>query len=328
LFGYPETSRRGTDSRLWDPKTGKFEASSVPWQNVFCSGHSLLPDGRLFVTGGQNRNGKEAGIRNTHLFDATSNHWSRGPRMRAERWYPTNTTLPDGRVLITSGNDRRERISRKVEVYDPASGRITSLRRAARRIELYPRMFVLPGGEVIRVGQESMSLTLDVAKRRWTRIAEQRRGHWEGNAVLLPGGRKILAVGGFTGRRAERTAELLDTSASSPRWRATAPLRRARGHANAVLLPDGTVLVVGGNRRGEGRQPVRTTELFDPTSESWSTVAPITTSRAYHSTALLLPDGRVLSTGQDNKYTYQVYSPPYLFRGARPTIGSAPRRAG
>jgi hypothetical protein len=103
----------------------------------------------------------------------------------------------------------------------------------------------------------------------------------------------------------------------------------AREHANAVLLPDDTVLVVGGGQRGLYKKPVKQAELFDPESETWTLMATQTTPRAYHSTAILLPDGRVLSAGMDSgkwQRTGEIYSPPYLFKGPRPSILSAPSR--
>jgi Kelch motif len=99
-----------------------------------------------------------------------------------------------------------------------------------------------------------------------------------------------------------------------------------RMHLNAVLLADGTVFVTGGGRKREYGRPVKAAELFDPLTETWTTVAAQRAPRAYHSTAVLLPDGRVLSAGHDNgrrSTMAEVYSPPYLFRGARPTIASS-----
>jgi hypothetical protein len=63
----------------------------------------------------------------------------------------------------------------------------------------------------------------------------------------------------------------------------------------------------------------------DPATGKWSTIDSITVYRGYHSTALLLPDGRVLSAGgEQTGASAEIYSPPYLFKGARPSITSAP----
>jgi hypothetical protein len=100
--------------------------------------------------------------------------------------------------------------------------------------------------------------------------------------------------------------------------------------ANAVILPDGRVLVVGGGAQHTYGEPVLVPELYHPTTERWARLAPQQGSRMYHSTALLLPDGRVLSAGQDagDLATFgEVFSPPYLFKGSRPTIARVPSGA-
>jgi galactose oxidase len=118
-----------------------------------------------------------------------------------------------------------------------------------------------------------------------------------------------------------------------------------RRQHNATLLPDGTVLVTGGSQAtgfdnlGAGA-PVHTAELWDPHSGIWTRMAPEAVDRCYHATAILLPDGRVFSGGggeyapdpnvqQSNPPVNthadaQLFSPPYLFKGARPVIANAP----
>jgi hypothetical protein len=109
----------------------------------------------------------------------------------------------------------------------------------------------------------------------------------------------------------------------------------ARSYQNLTLLPDGTVFASGGMATSDGvdlSQAVLPTEIWDPTTETWTTTASMSVGREYHSTALLLPDGRVLMAGggqlpgstATNEYNAQLYSPPYLFKGARPAITSAP----
>jgi hypothetical protein len=118
-------------------------------------------------------------------------------------------------------------------------------------------------------------------------------------------------------------------SAATPAWSYTGAMANARYNENLVLLADGTVLAVGGGGGGgQYTNPVLPAELYNPTTGLWSTMASQAIQRTYHSTALLLPDGRVLSSGSDNgdtaQMTYEIYSPPYLFKGARPRIKSAP----
>jgi hypothetical protein len=126
-------------------------------------------------------------------------------------------------------------------------------------------------------------------------------------------------------------------------WRAVAAsMAIARRQSNATLLADGKVLVTGGtNAAGFNNPPtspeVLAAELWDPATEGWKTLARMTHYRLYHSTALLLPDARVLSagsgqpsaTGLSDDYTAEIFSPPYLFNAdgtlaTRPTSSGAP----
>jgi hypothetical protein len=153
--------------------------------------------------------------------------------------------------------------------------------------------------------------------------------------VLLPDLKTLFVTGGSplsqngTGTTT-KTAETIDLSQKVPVWQYTAnSMNIARMNHNLVLLADGTVLAVGGGQGG-GRfnAPVFTPELFDPVTGVWTEMADQAVNRTYHSTAALLPDGRVISAGSDTKMagqqSYEIYSPPYLFKGARPTITIAP----
>lgn len=108
--------------------------------------------------------------------------------------------------------------------------------------------------------------------------------------------------------------ELIDLNQPSPTGTPQRPLRVARRHHNTTLLPDGTVLVTGGTRA----------ELWDPETGQWTTLASESLYRGYHSTALLLPDGRVLSAGGNGASSAEIFEPPYLFKGPRPTLTEAP----
>jgi hypothetical protein len=133
-----------------------------------------------------------------------------------------------------------------------------------------------------------------------------------------------------------RTSITYDEANPGAGWQPGPSLNIGRSHLNTVLLPDGGQLAVGGgvgSRDPAGlhafEDPQRQVELFDPATNSWKLGAAQAEGRAYHSTAVLLPDARVISAGDDyntdaNSDTAEIYSPPYLFRGPRPTISSAP----
>ena len=130
------------------------------------------------------------------------------------------------------------------------------------------------------------------------------------------------------------TAYILDMTAGSPAWRTTNSMNFARTYHNMTSLPDGNVLVTGGEGTTnpfDQSTAVYAAEMWSPTAETFTTMASMQIARVYHSTALLLPDGRVLvggsgeyGSGSTDQLNAEIYSPPYLFKGARPTVTSAP----
>jgi hypothetical protein len=131
--------------------------------------------------------------------------------------------------------------------------------------------------------------------------------------------------------------EVIDLNQSSPSWRYTNPMRYARRHLNSTLLPDGTVLVTGGTSSAGFSDPagaVHAAELWDPATGTWSLLAGNSVNRVYHSTTVLLPDGRLLHTGSGDgpglprELNAELFSPSYLFRGPRPEILNAPDAIG
>jgi hypothetical protein len=133
------------------------------------------------------------------------------------------------------------------------------------------------------------------------------------------------------------TTYVLDMTQPSPAWQPTGPMTFARTQHNLTLLPDGSVLVTGGSsnsRVDDLTAAVYDAELWSPATQTWTTLPRMQTPRQYHSTALLLTDGRVLVGGggrngltpSSDEPSVEFYSPPYLFRGPRPTVSAAPRR--
>jgi hypothetical protein len=201
-------------------------------------------------------------------------------------------------------------------------------------------MHLAPNGKVFMSGPEQITRYLDTSGTgQWTTVASTNfgyRGQYQAGSVMYEPG-KVLLVGGGTPTTA--MAEVIDLNAATPRWRLTNPMAFPRKTLNATLLPDGKVLVTGGSSSNifdDPSQAVFEAEIWDPATESWSTMARMKTSRLYHSTALLLPDGRVFVSGGGGggtalgdvaHYDGEYFSPPYLFQGPRPTIDSAPAGA-
>lgn len=319
---------------LWDPATGAFTAVPAP-SNVFCAGHSFLPDGRLLVAGGHINH--DQGTPDTNVFDPATGAWQALAPMARGRWYPTNTTLPNGEVVTMAGRDENGDLVLLPEVWNGAAWR--QLTSASLALPYYPRNFVAPDGRVFYAGEGQQSYYLDVAGAgRWTDGPQRQFGSREyGSAVMYEPG-KILYAGG--GDPPTDSAEIIDLNQPSPTWTLTGEMAFARRQMNATLLPTGDVLVTGGTSSGGFNEPagaVLAAELWHPATGTWTTLASSAVVRIYHSTALLLPDGRVLYSGsgdgdlgpEKDEQSYELYSPPYLFNGARPTItGALPARAG
>jgi hypothetical protein len=317
-----------TGVRVWDPATGSFTDAPSP-SLVFCAGHDFLPDGRLLVAGGHISSSR--GLPNTNIFDFRTNVWQVGPPLAQGRWYPTNTTLPNGEVLTLSGVDENGANVPVPEVWDGTSWR--KLTTASLALPNYPRTFVAPDGRVFYAGSDRQSRYLDVTGTgSWTNGPSMNFGSRSyGSAVMYESG-KILFVGGNSSPT--NTAEIIDLNQPSPQWTYTGSLAYARWNLNATVLPTGEVLVTSGvsGDRSNPANGVHTTELWNPATGVWTTVAssaPLL--RGYHSTSVLLPDGRVLHGGGGggggtiDNYNYELYSPPYLFRGARPIVtGTTP----
>ena len=137
-------------------------------------------------------------------------------------------------------------------------------------------------------------------------------------------------TGSSTGR--SDTAEIIDLNAATPVWTPVARMPMGgRRDVTGTILADGQVLVTGGQKEIPYTKitPSYQTELWNPATLNWTVLAPEPAFRAYHSIAILLPDARVLSAGGVAGGAYgDIFSPPYLFKGPRPTITSAPTTTG
>jgi hypothetical protein len=330
-----ETDVTTRSAVLYEPTSGTVTdvtPSLALQHNMFCSAQTATANGEVFVVGGVGWAGPSGyGTERSTFFDPVSETWRAGPAMSAKRWYPTIATGESGDTLVFAGVSEPGANIVTVERFDRASGAFATLPSTANlSMATYPRMFQLPDGRLVRVGQERGTMFFDPTTASWATGPSMVFGQRiRGSAVMLPDERILMMGGAATNSGATTaTTEILDLGATAPTWRATAPMEQARRNFNAVLLPDGTVFAVGGNQgTGFYNSPVLTPELFDPATELWTPMAPHTAPRAYHSTAALLPDGRVLAAGQNDgtmQTTLEIYSPPYLFAGPRPVIGSAP----
>jgi chitodextrinase len=331
----------GREFHVWNPSTGNFTTPSSPSYNPFCGGHDQMADGRIFWIGGH-PGMAHVGITNVSAYNPADGSWATLADMTHQRWYPTVTMLGDGRFLAMSGEVNCAECFEPVpEIYNPATNVWTPLTDAPFTFAYYPHVYVLPDGRVIVAADTEapiVSQILDVNAHTWTAIGGP-AVDGGASATYAPG--KFLKVGSSIDpddplHSGVATAYVLDTTQPSPTWRQVASMQFGRIYHNMTLLADGSALVTGG---GSTSAPSDTTtaimpaELWSPTTEQWTTVASMHAPRLYHSEALLLLDGRVLSLGggrfddvtiPSDQFNGEIYSPPYLFKGPRPVISSAP----
>jgi hypothetical protein len=317
---------------VYDVANGGFQSVPVGTSNIFCSGHAFLPDGRLLVAGGHISDNH--GIADGHVFNPGTQAWSSTASMRTGRWYPTVTELANGQLVTTAGKNEQAKPVPVPEVW--SSGGWRALTAASRDLPYYPRQFLAPNGRIFYAGELKTTSYLNTSgSGGWSTVGDHRYGVRDyGAAVMyLPG--KILYAGGG---RTTATAETIDLNQASPSWKWTGSMAYPRRHLNATVLPTGEVLVTSGTRATSFDDPslaVRVAEIWDPATGAWRKVASNSVNRSYHSTSLLLPDGRVLHAGSGgatfpdgspmpDQKNAEFYSPPYLFAGTRPTISTAP----
>ena len=350
--------------------------------DIFCAGHAFLPDGRLLVAGGTNRYDRAifgipippfSGLEHSYLFEPSSLKWSRIQNLNYGRWYPTCIMISDGRVVTMAGLTKHFPwyFLDKIEVYSNSRWRV--LNGANRSLPLYPRLHLLPTGEIFFAGSYNThytfpfsvrafpSSTLNVNTGKWTTIGNPKNvNREEGTTVLLPleppnyEARVLLIAGGTpTGNDAISDVEMIDFSEFQPAYKSIQKLRHARYYVYPVLLPDKTVLVIGGKTGKKGHlhlpdsshmdhnhthpreiehhpDAVLEPELFTPKDQKWKPMADMKVDRLYHSNALLLPDGRVMTAGSNpqrtlNELRIEIFRPPYLYKGDRPIIRKYPK---
>jgi len=340
-----------TSVALWDPVTGAFEDANFPSVNAFCSAHTWLPDGRLFVVGGQKPDGSLWGEPTADIYDPWTNTWASQdpnvpdvPDMNLGRWYPSATTLGNGDILVTSGYYSPNppfptRLNPLPQVYEHETNTWRDLTDATQHTPEYPRMMLAPDGRAVMLADfASDSQWLDVnGTGQWSFLDDNLDGGLRdyGPAVMYDAG-KVAYLGG--GGNPTKNINLIDLNDANPQWRyGTDDMAQARRQNNATILADGTVLITGGTS-GSNNDPdfsVTTAEIWDPVTEQVSQVAEASNIyRGYHSTAILLPDGSVLVAGGEHdhnnegpfvqNYDAEIYEPAYMHNGTRPTITDVP----
>ncbi|KAJ4371918.1 hypothetical protein N0V86_008472 [Didymella sp. IMI 355093] len=328
--------------------------------DMFCPGISALEDGRILIQGGSD-------AQKNSFYDPSTNTFTRAPDLIMARGYQTGATLSDGRVFTIGGAYSGPRKGKDGEVYDPKSNSWKALPGAKNgpllttdhegiwREDNHAWLFAWRNGSIFQAGP-SKAMNWYSANGNGAQLPAGTRdvddamcGTW---VMYEPG--KILTAGGapdYTNSNANNRAHLISIGEyGQPATVERAPdMAYARGFSNAVVLPDGTVLVTGGQPRSlvfTDTDGILQAELFNPATKSWKTLAAEAVPRNYHSVSILLPDARVFSGGGGLCYTAggvgrstvncnklvdhadgQTFSPPYLFNpdgseATRPTISA------
>lgn len=349
------TANGNTQTVIFDPSTNSWFAHNVTetGHNMFCPGTAMLPDGRLLINGGYD-------APKTSIYDPATNAWSTAASMSLARGYNGSTLLSDGTVLTLGGAWSGGSTPKGAEVYTKAgtwrslsgvpdstafmiNGTFTSWQNSAH-YNLIPTgngqvLLAAPGPNMYWINPNGNGSYSPAGARGDDGPA------FSANTVMFDAGR-ILKVGGSTwntgGMAANASAYVIDTTQGAATVTKLPNMAYARGHHNSVVLPNGQVIVIGGQTAMEefsDAYAVLAPELFDPATNTFTVMPSMSVARNYHSVALLLPDGRVLSGGgglcacAGDHQDVQVLSPPYLFNAdgsaaPRPVITSTPATLG
>jgi hypothetical protein len=343
-----------TRALVWDPATNTHNRRDVPNYNIFCAGYTQLANGNVLVVGG-NKNAALDGIVQTHIFNWQNETWSRGPDMAAARWYPAVQALGNDEAVIVGGGPTVP------EVYqtDKTLRRLSNASGYSDR--LYAFLTTRPNGQVELLGPVTQMNTINTSGTGAIAATKSRDGinrTYGGFATYDIG--KALVVGGgdiTEGTQTHvptKTAYIVDVNGSSTTTPSTTVTQTTsisvgRRQHNLTILADGSVLATGGmskatNANVDLSNPVFAAERWDPATGSWTVLASASRVRQYHSSATLLPDGRVLTGGGGVcascvsagylEKNVEYFEPPYLYKkdtsgqqATRPVIDVAPDTA-
>ncbi len=343
--GSPYGASNHSGALVLDPVAQSITQYSLSW-DMFCNSMTVLADGRVFIDGGTLQYDPFLGSQKAAIFDPSTNAFTDVQSMAHGRWYPTVTLLGDGRVMAFAGsNETSGSTNSAVDLYTVGSG-WASQTSSSWTPPLYPRMHLLPSGNVFVSAPNSTTYMFNPTTKAWSTVGNTKSGisRTYGSSVLLPltpannYDPRVMILGGGV-PTATSTTEIIDLGASSPSWAYGPNMTQARVEMDAVLLPTGTVLALGGSSTDENASTASlNADLYDPDGNRFSSAGANTYARLYHTVALLLPDATVwLAGGNPQRGSYEqhveIYQPAYLFTrdgnnnvvaATRPAISSVP----
>lgn len=341
-----------TRAAVWNPADNTYKDVKLLGSNIFCSGFAHLANGNILVAGG-NADMQLDGTVQTHIFDWQTETWSRGNDMAAARWYPAVAEMANGEEVIAGGGPA------VAEVYQ-ANGALRPLPNFDKyNARLYPFMGSRPDTQLGLIGPYATAYTVTTYGEgaiTGTVVRDAVSRDYGSFSTYDIG--KSLVVGGGTvnedGRTTVPTRTAVVVNANSGSVSTVTPtgsLSIGRRQMNATLLADGSVLATGGmsssatHTQVDLNNAVTSAERWNPATGQWTVLSSASRIRQYHSTAALLPDGRVvtggggvcgvcMSTGYLEK-NIEYFTPPYLYKhdgsgqlATRPVISAAPASVG
>lgn len=354
-------------SAVYDPEDGTYETIPTPRDMFCSGHVQLSDGRVLVMSGNKGYPSADGtvgyqGYKDSYVFDPATETYARTNDMNDGHWYPSATIMGNGDVLSfgglredSSGSVTAERWSAAQEKWLP----LGQVNQTWSYWGLYPSMVLMQDGRLFYTGSHTFgngtpgtgASIYDYDANTVTDVPGLRNKDErdQSTSVLLPPAQdqRVLTIGGGninSNPEANRLTDLIDLKEPDPAYRAGPPLPQGtvdfggpggpqpqtgdqgKMYGSAVLLPDGTVLETGGALHNRA-DPVYSASVFDPVTETYDPVAADPQARGYHSSAFLLPDGRVMATGDNpgnGSWNHQVslYSPAYLFKGPRPRITS------
>ncbi len=330
-----------TYAAVWDPVTNEITSINHNDHSMFCAIPTMLEDGRVFVNGGDGTPEKVS------IFDFRTNAWTRAENMSTGRWYPGSVALPNRKVFTALGDPGGP----YPEIWTQGQG--WSLLNGANlnngifnftgfQISWLPYFYLAPSGLIFHLGPTAQMNWIDPAGSGSISSAGLTNTWYPryGGAVMYDQGKILVAGGQIDGNNQTSTnkAMIVNLNGGVPTKTIITPMAYARKFNNALVLPNGEVMVIGGNTTGtefSDDGTVLTPEIWNPDTQTWRPVADISVPRNYHSLALLMTDGRVWSGGGGlcgcaaDHPDHQVFTPPYLYNpdgtlAQRPSITTAP----
>ncbi|MER6422659.1 galactose oxidase-like domain-containing protein [Streptomyces sp. NPDC001137] len=363
--------------KVFDPKTGRFLRNDPGLGRIYVEAKK---SGTKYETGTQDNyriqglTGADArntygiaqklaldkkdfqGIRDAFEFDPVAEKYIKVDPMNEARWYPTLTTLSDGKILSVSGlDDIGQLVPGKNEVFDPKTKKWTYLPKI-RQLPTYPALFLMQNGKIFYSGSNAgygpdnvgrIPGIWDIDTNKFTKLpglSDADKMETSGTVLLPPAqNEKFMVIGGGgvgESKLSSNKTRLIDLKDDNPKFVDGPTLEKGTRYPQSSVLPDDTVLVSGGSEdyRGRSDSNILQARLYHPDTNTFQRVADPEVGRNYHSGSILLPDGRVMFFGSDSLYgdkantkpgkfeqRIEIYTPPYLYRDSRPSLSGGPQ---